>query len=125
MFALFSGLIGTSFSVLIRLELSGPGVQYIADNQLYNSIITAHAILMIFFMVKFNAYMFNKYKSWLVSVSSEINDNNHMIINNNNNNDNKAKENNKFKYTKIIVENPYYNRDTILKITKKEKGVYI
>src|ERR1700741_5625321 len=51
MFALFSGLIGTAFSVLIRLELSGPGVQYIADNQLYNSIITAHAILMIFFMV--------------------------------------------------------------------------
>ena len=50
-FALFSGLLGTSFSVLIRLELSGPGVQYIADNQLYNSIITAHAILMIFFMV--------------------------------------------------------------------------
>jgi cytochrome c oxidase subunit 1 len=37
--------------VLIRLELSGPGVQYIADNQLYNAIITAHAILMIFFMV--------------------------------------------------------------------------
>ena len=31
MFALFSGLIGTAFSVLIRLELSGPGVQYIAD----------------------------------------------------------------------------------------------
>jgi cytochrome c oxidase subunit 1 len=50
-FALFSGLVGTSFSVLIRLELSGPGVQYIADNQLYNSIITAHAIVMIFFMV--------------------------------------------------------------------------
>ena len=51
MFAIFSGLIGTGFSVLIRIELSGPGVQYIADNQLYNSIITAHAILMIFFMV--------------------------------------------------------------------------
>jgi cytochrome c oxidase subunit 1 len=50
-FALFSGLMGTAFSVLIRLELSGPGVQYISDNQLYNSIITAHAILMIFFMV--------------------------------------------------------------------------
>lgn len=75
-------------------------------------------------MVKFNAYMFNKYKSWLVSVSSEINDNNNMIISNNNN-DNKEKENNKFKYTKIIVENPYNNRDTILKITKKQKGVYI
>ena len=50
-FALFAGLAGTAFSVLIRLELSGPGVQYIADNQLYNSIITAHAIVMIFFMV--------------------------------------------------------------------------
>lgn len=44
-FALFSGLLGTAFSVLIRMELSGPGVQYIADNQLYNSIITAHANL--------------------------------------------------------------------------------
>ena len=34
-FALVSGLIGTAFSVLIRLELSGPSVQFIADNQLY------------------------------------------------------------------------------------------
>nr|YP_010632584.1 cytochrome c oxidase subunit I [Cladonia didyma]WBP63354.1 cytochrome c oxidase subunit I [Cladonia didyma] len=50
-FALLSGLIGTAFSVLIRLELSAPGVQFIADNQLYNSIITAHALVMIFFMV--------------------------------------------------------------------------
>jgi len=51
MFALFSGLVGTAYSVLIRLELSGPGVQFLADNQLYNSVITAHAIVMIFFMV--------------------------------------------------------------------------
>ena len=51
MYALISGLVGTAFSVLIRLELSGPGVQFIPDNQLYNSIITAHAIVMIFFMV--------------------------------------------------------------------------
>ena len=50
-FALLAGLVGTAFSVLIRIELSGPGVQFIADNQLYNSIITAHAIVMIFFMV--------------------------------------------------------------------------
>ena len=38
-------------------------------------------------------------------------------------NDNKKK--NKFKYTKVIVENPYNNRDIILKVTKKQKGVYI
>ena len=58
MFALFSGLLGTAFSVLIRMELSGPGVQYIADNQLYNSIITAHAILMIFFMVEKKVFFY-------------------------------------------------------------------
>ena len=51
MFALFSGLVGLAFSVLIRLELSGPGVQFISDNQLYNAIITAHALVMIFFLV--------------------------------------------------------------------------
>jgi cytochrome c oxidase subunit 1 len=50
-FAIFAGIVGTSLSVLIRIELAGPGVQYIANNQLYNSIITAHAIVMIFFMV--------------------------------------------------------------------------
>jgi cytochrome c oxidase subunit 1 len=48
---LFAGIVGTSLSVLIRVELAGPGVQFIANNQLYNSIITAHAIVMIFFMV--------------------------------------------------------------------------
>jgi cytochrome c oxidase subunit 1 len=35
----------------MRLELASPGIQYISNNQLYNSIITAHAIVMIFFMV--------------------------------------------------------------------------
>lgn len=54
-FAVFSGMLGTAFSVLIRLELSAPGVQFLqGDHQLFNVIITAHAFLMIFFMVKFN-----------------------------------------------------------------------
>jgi cytochrome c oxidase subunit 1 len=50
-FALLADLVDTAFSVLIRLELSDSDVQFIADNQLYNSIITAHAIIMIFFMM--------------------------------------------------------------------------
>jgi len=45
-------MIGTAFSVLIRLELSAPGVQFLsADHQLFNVIISAHALIMIFFMV--------------------------------------------------------------------------
>jgi cytochrome c oxidase subunit 1 len=52
MFAVFAGMIGTAFSVLIRLELAAPGVQYLqGDHQLFNVIITAHAFIMIFFMV--------------------------------------------------------------------------
>jgi cytochrome c oxidase subunit 1 len=45
-FSLFAGMIGTAFSMLIRLQLSSPGVQFlIGDNQLYNVIVTAHAFI--------------------------------------------------------------------------------
>jgi len=51
-FSIFAGMIGTAFSALIRLELAGPGVQYLqGDHQLFNVIITAHAFIMIFFLV--------------------------------------------------------------------------
>jgi len=51
-FAIFAGMIATGFSVLIRLELSSPGVQFLqGDHQLFNVIITAHGLLMLFFMV--------------------------------------------------------------------------
>lgn len=51
-FSVFAGMIGTAFSMLIRLELASPGVQILhGDHQLFNVIITAHAFIMIFFMV--------------------------------------------------------------------------
>jgi heme/copper-type cytochrome/quinol oxidase subunit 1 len=51
-YSVFAGMIGTAFSVLIRLELSSPGVQFLqGDHQLFNVIISAHAFIMIFFMV--------------------------------------------------------------------------
>ena len=51
-FSVFSGMIGTALSVLIRIELAAPGVQILqGDHQLYNVIISSHALIMIFFMV--------------------------------------------------------------------------
>jgi cytochrome c oxidase subunit 1 len=51
-FAFLSSLIGTSLSVLIRIELAGPGTQWLGGNhQLYNSVVSAHALVMIFFVI--------------------------------------------------------------------------
>lgn len=51
-FGLFSGLIGSSMSLIIRMELASPGVQILQNNnQLYNVLISGHGVLMIFFMV--------------------------------------------------------------------------
>jgi len=51
-FAAFSGVLGTVLSVFIRLELLDIGDQFFIGNyQLYNVVITAHAFLMIFFLV--------------------------------------------------------------------------
>nr|BAB39492.1 cytochrome oxidase subunit I [Pseudostylochus intermedius] len=62
-FGIWSGLIGTAFSFLIRSELSQPG-SILNDSQLYNSIITAHGLIMIFFFVM--PVLIGGFGNWLI-----------------------------------------------------------
>lgn len=51
-YAIFMALVGTGLSVLIRIELSAPGSQFLRGNhQLFNVIITRHGLIMLLFAV--------------------------------------------------------------------------
>jgi cytochrome c oxidase subunit I len=50
-FSVLAALIGVGLSVVMRLELAHPGVQYVADGQQWNVFITAHGLIMIFFVI--------------------------------------------------------------------------
>ena len=51
-FAICAGIIGGFMSVLMRIELMTPGDHLLHGNhQLYNVIITAHGLIMVFFVV--------------------------------------------------------------------------
>jgi cytochrome c oxidase subunit 1 len=51
-FAALSGVMGSTFSILIRMQLAAPASDLLSHNyQLYNVMVTAHAFLMIFFLV--------------------------------------------------------------------------
>ena len=57
LFAVIAGLIGGAFSIVMRMELMEPGVQFLTtadgdpNGQLWNVFITAHGLIMVFFVV--------------------------------------------------------------------------
>ncbi len=64
-FSIVAGLVGGLFSVVFRLELIEPGAQILGGNhQLYNVLITAHALIMVFFMIM--PAMIGGFGNWFV-----------------------------------------------------------
>ena len=66
-FGLFSCLIGSSLSGMIRYELSSPEV-VLGNNQFYNVIVTAHALIMIFFFLM--PTLIGGFGNWFIPVLS-------------------------------------------------------
>ncbi|MBM3597111.1 MAG: cytochrome c oxidase subunit I [Alphaproteobacteria bacterium] len=64
-FAIVAGLIGGGMSILIRAQLAHPGGMVLGgDHQLYNVLITAHGLIMVFFLVM--PAMIGGFGNWIV-----------------------------------------------------------
>jgi cytochrome c oxidase subunit I len=64
-FSIFAGIIGGLFSFLLRVQLAEPGNNFLGgDHQLYNVILTAHAFIMVFFMIM--PALFGGFGNWFV-----------------------------------------------------------
>ena len=50
-FSIVAGLIGGGISMYMRMELQDPGVQYMENGHVWNVYVTAHGLIMVFFVV--------------------------------------------------------------------------
>src|SRR3954451_506328 len=63
-FAICAGIVGATLSILMRLELMPPGLQYFSGPETFNVFVTGHGLIMIFFMVM--PAMIGGFGNWLV-----------------------------------------------------------
>ncbi len=50
-FSVMAGILGTLLSLAMRMELQQPGLQFFQDTSVYNAIVSAHGLIMIFFVL--------------------------------------------------------------------------
>src|SRR2546428_4205184 len=63
-FALCAGLLAAAFSVVIRAELQEPGLQILQNPHIYDVLVTAHGLTMIFFVIM--PAMIGGFGNWMV-----------------------------------------------------------
>jgi cytochrome c oxidase subunit 1 len=63
-FALVGGIVGGFLSVMMRLELQEPGMQWFANPHTFNVFVTGHGLIMVFFMVM--PAMIGGFGNWFV-----------------------------------------------------------
>ena len=66
LFAVMAGIVGGFLSLVMRMELQEPGLQFFTDGHGYNVFITAHGLIMIFFMVM--PAMIGGFGNWFVPI---------------------------------------------------------
>ena len=65
-FAVAAGLVGGALSLLMRAELQNPGLQIFSNGQAWNAVVTAHGLIMIFFVVM--PAMIGGFGNWFVPI---------------------------------------------------------